>query len=96
MYIVTFCFRYIWEVPVWYKTDKTDDTMAWLVNKSISVSVPSDVNWVILNTNARGFYRVNYETDNWYKIIDTLLNDHTVFSKVDRMKIIDDLTSLSQ
>ena len=67
-----------------------------LVTPAVEFNVKEGTEWLLGNTLARGFYRVNYEADNWEKIINILLTQHNTFHEVDRMKIIDDLTSISQ
>ena len=42
-----------------------------------SVTVPSE-DWVLGNTHQDGFYRVNYDEDNWALLIALLQTDHLV------------------
>ena len=41
-------------------------------------TVPQHSNWVKGNAGLFGFYRVNYDQDNWQALIQQLNTDHTV------------------
>ncbi|XP_063695348.1 endoplasmic reticulum aminopeptidase 1-like [Bolinopsis microptera] len=89
---------YKWHIPFWYQTNEEtgSNKFLWVSEDSVEFETKENTKWILGNSLARGFYRVNYDAENWGKIIDLLHNSHTVFHEVDRMKIIDDLTSISQ
>jgi aminopeptidase N len=89
---------YKWHIPFWYQTNEETGSynFLWVSDNTVEFESKENTKWILGNSLARGFYRVNYDADNWDKIIDLLHNSHTVFHEVDRMKIIDDLTSISQ
>ncbi|KAJ8664402.1 hypothetical protein QAD02_006064 [Eretmocerus hayati] len=68
----------IWYVPINYATQKnanfnTTTPELWLTNKSMDVSLDVGAdNWIILNKQTTGYYRVNYDERNWLLIIDSL------------------------
>lgn len=37
--------------------------------------------WVLANTNVSGYYRVNYDLDNWDRLLTLLDNNHRVSHK---------------
>ena len=77
--------------------EETDNKrLFWLKNQTRTFEIKNGAKWVLGNSLARGFYRVNYDKENWDKIIELLHNSHTTFHEVDRMKIMDDLTAISQ
>ncbi len=43
-----------------------------------------------------GYYRVNYDKQNWLKIIDQLKEDHTVFTSTERAALIFDSFTLAR
>ena len=45
---------------------------------SVSISGVSDQGWVLGNVKQMGYYRVNYDLDNWERLITQLQSDHTV------------------
>lgn len=53
---------------------------AWfyLNNESITITSPTNIDWLKLNKNQVGYYRVNYETDMWVQLSNLLVNDINV------------------
>lgn len=45
-----------------------------------SIPAPEGTNWVIGNPMQYGYYRVNYLSDNWQRLIDQLNSNHEVSS----------------
>lgn len=93
-----------WYVPFTFttKSDKKFDFESrpyWLDNQSeykiIDVSAsPSD--WVIGNLKFSGFYRVNYDSENWNLIIKQLNEDFNEIDVVNRAQLIDDSFNLAR
>ncbi|KAK7461239.1 hypothetical protein BaRGS_00038714, partial [Batillaria attramentaria] len=52
--------------------------------------------WVVLNPQHMGYYRVNYDVDNWRKLSIQLLDDPNVFDPLLRGTLIDDAMSLAE
>lgn len=52
--------------------------------------------WFKLNADAAGYYIVNYDLKNWNKITEQLIQDHKVFSTLDRASIIKDTFTLAE
>lgn len=40
-------------------------------------NLPNDT-WIIANVRQVGYYRVNYDSDNWELLLEQLLDNHTV------------------
>lgn len=40
--------------------------------------LPEDAEWIIANIDQQGYYRVNYDSENWQKLIETLRTNHKV------------------
>merc|ERR1711970_135626 len=51
---------------------------------------------MILNKKATGYYRVNYDTQNWLLIADTLMTNHQAIHPLNRAQIICDVIALSK
>ena len=45
---------------------------------------------------AAGYYRVNYDDQNWRLIIQQLKNDHTKIHVINRAQIIDDVLNIAR
>ncbi|KAK7498964.1 hypothetical protein BaRGS_00009773, partial [Batillaria attramentaria] len=52
--------------------------------------------WILANIQQYGYYRVNYDPQNWNALIKQLIKDHTVIPPVNRAQIIDDAWNLAR
>ena len=99
-----------YEVPISYLTKSDADlkenwepkTKLWLnqMNGKESsaekeLSVPGD-DWIIVNLQETGYYRVTYDDHNWQLLVDQLLTDHTKIHVINRAQILDDLFRLAE
>ncbi|XP_058812563.1 aminopeptidase N-like [Topomyia yanbarensis] len=72
-------------------------TWSWLADRAVRLPMNiSDNNWIILNKQQTGFYRVNYDVQNWYLIIDTLYMNHTTVHRLNRAQLLDDAFQLAR
>lgn len=91
-------FGYKWYVPVTYITDEdpNDPELVWLNMTDGEFALGEAVDWIKVNVNQTGFYRVMYDPDNWKKLIELLHGDHKQLSPADRASLIDDAMVLAQ
>uniref|UniRef100_A0A3Q4GII6 Aminopeptidase n=1 Tax=Neolamprologus brichardi TaxID=32507 RepID=A0A3Q4GII6_NEOBR len=69
-------FNYEWFVPItWIKTGAAKDQY-WLLTKEDMKIGASE--WLIANIDMKGFYRVNYDSENWDRILTKLSTQHQV------------------
>eukprot|EP00092_Neocalanus_flemingeri_P026889 GFUD01029145.1.p1 GENE.GFUD01029145.1~~GFUD01029145.1.p1 ORF type:complete len:1053 (+),score=224.11 GFUD01029145.1:199-3357(+) len=97
---------YTWWVPISWTTtsrgfDKTSPDV-WMnpkdAMKSLDIvldNVSADEP-VIVNVQQTGFYRVNYDVQNWDMISSTLLDDHTKIHRINRAQVMDDAFDLAR
>ena len=52
--------------------------------------------WVVGNLHHSGFYRVNYDQQNWQLLIQQLNNDHKKIHEINRATLIDDSFNLGR
>uniref|UniRef100_A0A8B9LDC1 Aminopeptidase n=1 Tax=Astyanax mexicanus TaxID=7994 RepID=A0A8B9LDC1_ASTMX len=52
--------------------------------------------WLLANINCTGYYRVNYDEENWYKLIDQMETDHHDIPLISRGQLIDDAFNLAR
>jgi aminopeptidase N len=52
--------------------------------------------WYIANIKHAGFYRVNYDQENWNLLIDQLKTDHKLIDSVSRGQLLDDAFTLGR
>ncbi|RZC41831.1 aminopeptidase N-like protein [Asbolus verrucosus] len=95
-----------WYVPISYTVSNENfsdtATKAWLTPSEDLIifdvlSNQSNANWIILNNQQTGFYRINYNDELWRKISESLLNPE--FDGIDVMnrgQIVDDLLNLAR
>uniref|UniRef100_A0A0L8GQ56 Uncharacterized protein n=1 Tax=Octopus bimaculoides TaxID=37653 RepID=A0A0L8GQ56_OCTBM len=103
-------FGYKWQIPFVYTTskewkfNKTAADVIWIDDKVeqptiIDKTLPkmSDKKaWIIGNCKQYGYYRMNYDIDNWEALIEQLNTDHKVIDVINRAQIIDDTWSLAK
>ncbi|XP_070557699.1 aminopeptidase N-like isoform X2 [Ptychodera flava] len=96
---------YTWYVPMTYtfESDLTfDDPLKhfqWLnkeVTGELDLSMASASDWVVVNLNQVGFYRVNYDDENWNRLAEQLKTDHDVIPAQTRTALMDDCFKISQ
>ncbi|XP_022595280.1 aminopeptidase N-like [Seriola dumerili] len=91
-------FNYIWFVPItWMKTG-VEQQQYWLLQKTDTNSKMqvSGQDWVLANTNVSGYFRVNYDPDNWNRLLSLLNTNHQALPIINRAQIIDDAFNLAR
>ncbi|NWV98288.1 AMPN Aminopeptidase, partial [Machaerirhynchus nigripectus] len=92
-------FNYTWIIPITWKTDKSHGNSSyWLTkvtdtNNQFKLNSPS---WLLVNLNVTGYFRVNYNQENWDQLLKQLGTDHEVFPVINRAQIIDDAFNLAR
>ncbi|XP_076261185.1 endoplasmic reticulum aminopeptidase 1-like isoform X2 [Rhynchophorus ferrugineus] len=89
-------YDYKWYIPLTYITSNDSEVTntVWLNMTDIRFEIDPELKWIKANVNQTGFYRVMYEEEMWYALIDLLKNNHTVLSAADRASLIDDAFTL--
>ena len=91
-------FNYIWSVPFNYITNNTPNPSETHWVKSVSDSIETGqqgCTWLKANFGDLGFYRVNYDTQQWNALTNLLNTSHTTLQTADRANLVDDAISLS-
>uniref|UniRef100_A0A8C8HE29 Aminopeptidase n=1 Tax=Oncorhynchus tshawytscha TaxID=74940 RepID=A0A8C8HE29_ONCTS len=91
-------FKYEWIVPIkWIKNGK-DQTPYWLQTKTAThlpmKTLGSD--WMLANTKVSGFFRVNYDSSNWDRLLTQLSTDHEAIPVINRAQVVDDAFNLAR
>ncbi|CAM4627731.1 aminopeptidase N [Caretta caretta] len=93
-------FNYTWIVPVtWMKQQDGTEQMYWLTKTSATSSsfvVAGASNWLLLNINVTGYFRVNYDQENWNKLLSQLVTNYEVIPVINRAQLIDDAFNLAR
>ncbi|XP_060526667.1 aminopeptidase N [Cylas formicarius] len=89
----------LWWVPITILDSQDRQTNAWLSNvkeTTVENALDADVSWFLINVNQTGYYRVNYEVENWKKLMNQLLgNGHVIFTPTNRAQMLDDALNLA-
>ncbi|XP_049870007.1 aminopeptidase N-like [Pectinophora gossypiella] len=94
-----------WHVPInWVlSTNVTfNDTspQAWIPPSfpAVAIDIPglSEAEWIIVNKQQTGYYRVNYDTDNWQALANVLNSSHLSIHVLNRAQIVDDSFNLAR
>ncbi|PSN55624.1 hypothetical protein C0J52_04058 [Blattella germanica] len=91
-------YGYKWEVPISYITSESNEIQRdWLFskNESVSIEVPESAAWYKINCHQKGYYRVNYDKENWRKLSEQLMTDMSALDISDRAHLLQDVFSLA-
>ncbi|XP_054280096.1 thyrotropin-releasing hormone-degrading ectoenzyme-like [Macrosteles quadrilineatus] len=84
----------LWWVPVTYSLQGSPNVNRVWLEPSGNFSVrKSSSNWILLNLNQTGFYRVNYTSGLWQALSAQLSSDLTQLPRLSRAQLIDDVFS---
>ncbi|XP_056135222.1 aminopeptidase Ey-like isoform X2 [Lampris incognitus] len=92
-------FNYEWFIPItWIKTGAVQKQY-WLLKKedtNANMTISGDRDWLLANINMTGYYRVNYDSDNWERLLAKLDTAHKEIPEINRARIIDDAFNLAR
>uniref|UniRef100_A0A667X644 Aminopeptidase n=1 Tax=Myripristis murdjan TaxID=586833 RepID=A0A667X644_9TELE len=91
-------YSYEWFVPItWAKADGVEQQY-WLLKKedtNTKMTIGTG-EWLLANINMTGFYRVNYDSENWERLLTKLSSQHQDIPVINRAQIIDDAFNLAR
>ncbi|XP_010225771.1 PREDICTED: glutamyl aminopeptidase [Tinamus guttatus] len=88
---------YKWNIPVKWGLGSSVNYTFYNKSDSAGITIQSSPNpFVKINADHIGFYRVNYDSQNWADLANLLVINHTIFSAADRAGILDDAFSLAR
>ncbi|XP_065223050.1 aminopeptidase N-like [Planococcus citri] len=91
-----------WIVPLTYTTKSQQQfsnlqPVDWsFADKSTKLTGFNKLDWILFNLKRTGYYRVNYDPENWKLLIDQLMEDHTKIHVLNRAQLIDDALTLAE
>ncbi|NXW77625.1 AMPN Aminopeptidase, partial [Hirundo rustica] len=92
-------FNYTWIIPITWMTGSSHGNSTYWLTKvtgtpnEFKLSSPS---WLLLNLDVTGYFRVNYNRENWEQLLNQLSTNHMVFPVINRAQIIDDAFNLAR
>ncbi|TSL68185.1 Aminopeptidase N [Bagarius yarrelli] len=91
-------FSYEWFIPIkWMKTGVEQEQL-WLLQKS-AMHKPLKARkdeWILANLNVSGYYRVNYDSENWERLLGQLTTNHQKIPVINRAQILSDAFTLAR
>ncbi|XP_051978899.1 aminopeptidase N-like isoform X3 [Xyrauchen texanus] len=92
-------FNYEWIVPINWMKAEVEQSRFWLLERTGINEFPQNTTgneWVLVNLNITGYFRVNYDTDNWEHLLNQLTENHKVIPVINRAQIVDDAFNLAR
>ncbi|XP_076823238.1 aminopeptidase N-like [Clavelina lepadiformis] len=87
-------YGYEWVVPFWF-TNELGENLQWILGGGeITVNMGGD--YIIGNSGAFGYYRVNYDSNIWGRITNVLNTDYEKINVKNRAQLIDDAFNLAR
>ncbi|XP_077329964.1 aminopeptidase N-like [Lithobates pipiens] len=91
-------FEYIWKVPISYLKNNGQTGTFWL-NQALDRDGVFNITqneWILVNIDVTGYYRVNYDDRNWDNLLNQLDTDRFKIPLINRAQIIDDAFNLAR
>ncbi|XP_074482007.1 thyrotropin-releasing hormone-degrading ectoenzyme-like [Sebastes fasciatus] len=91
-----------WQVPLTVAVGNTSsvsaETLIWINNRTEThrIGQMDDNTWLLGNINQTGYFRVNYDFQNWKLLIQQLHNNPEIISVGNRAGLIDDAFNLAR
>ncbi|XP_063820233.1 aminopeptidase Q [Pseudophryne corroboree] len=85
--------NHTWFIPVSWMKNGVEQPTIWLDTRTKIIpemKTTSDDEWVILNINVTGYYRINYDSKNWNNLAKKLEEETEVLPVVNRVQLIED------
>ncbi|KAM7396135.1 hypothetical protein PAMP_019203 [Pampus punctatissimus] len=91
-------YNYEWIVPIKWLKNGTMQQPKWLTSKTATFEdmKVSGADWVVVNHNVVGYYRVNYDQGNWNRLLTALSTNHTQIPVINRAQLVDDAFNLAR
>uniref|UniRef100_A0A8C1Q2P2 Aminopeptidase n=1 Tax=Cyprinus carpio TaxID=7962 RepID=A0A8C1Q2P2_CYPCA len=90
-------YNYEWFVPITWMKSGSNMGQHWLLTKTaLYEPMKTGTDWLLANLNVMGYYRVNYDPQNWERLLTQLTTDHKVIPVLNRGQIIDDAFNLAR
>ena len=93
-----------WYVPISFATASNPDfnstkPTSWMTNNETTkriTGLPESDEWVIFNNLQTGYYKVNYDLNNWKRIGNQLKTNYSKIATLNRAQVIDDSLDLAR
>ncbi|XP_017284424.1 alanyl (membrane) aminopeptidase a [Kryptolebias marmoratus] len=89
----------LWLIPIQYMTAIAPPDFHWLDRRGpvkIAKFISKKGEWILANINSTGYYRVNYNPENWHRLLTQLEADLDRIPLMNRGQLIDDAFNLAR
>nr|XP_020470344.1 aminopeptidase N-like isoform X2 [Monopterus albus] len=88
-----------WYIPIRVMSNTSDSSLVWLdtsapVKKDKFLSKSGE--WILANVNCTGYYRVNYNPENWERLLTQLETNPRRIPLMNRGQLVDDAFNLAR
>ncbi|KAG7473239.1 hypothetical protein MATL_G00093590 [Megalops atlanticus] len=92
-------YNFLWHIPIRLMKSNKGLTQDFLNEKgpvTKEVYETTGKEWILANVNCTGYFRVNYNQENWERLLQQLIDDHHEIPVINRGQLIDDAFNLAR
>lgn len=88
----------LWQIPIRVKTASGKTALEWVFTQNVmkEMFISKKGEWILANVNCTGFYRVNYDLENWARLLNELEDNPQNIPLLNRGQLIDDAFNLAR
>ncbi|KAM9351954.1 alanyl (membrane) aminopeptidase-like b [Symphorus nematophorus] len=89
---------FVWIIPIRVMSNTSDSILIDMVEKQVFKDAVESKNgeWILANVNCTGYYRVNYNPENWERLLTQLETNPDRIPVMNRGQLIDDAFNLAR
>ncbi|KAI3371702.1 hypothetical protein L3Q82_024267 [Scortum barcoo] len=88
-----------WHVPIRVMSEVSDSRLVWLETSNTETKdefISKEGEWILANVNCTGYYRVNYNSLNWQRLLFQLESNRDLIPLMNRGQLVDDAFNLAR
>ncbi|XP_016530057.1 alanyl (membrane) aminopeptidase-like b isoform X1 [Poecilia formosa] len=89
----------LWKIPITYTTNISEPNDFWLGERErdgMDELISKKGEWILVNINTTGYYRVNYNVENWDRLLWQLETNPSRIPLMNRAQLVDDAFNLAR
>ncbi|XP_049580065.1 alanyl (membrane) aminopeptidase-like b [Syngnathus scovelli] len=89
---------HLWHIPIRVMSNTSETSFLWLKTRRAVKDqfLSKRGEWILVNVNCNGYYRVNYNPENWEKLLNQLESNPNRIPVMNRGQLIDDAFHLAR
>uniref|UniRef100_A0A4W6ENH2 Aminopeptidase n=1 Tax=Lates calcarifer TaxID=8187 RepID=A0A4W6ENH2_LATCA len=85
-----------WYIPIRVMSNTMGPSLVWLETTDTDEFISKNGEWILANVNCTGYYRVNYNQENWDSLLTQLVTNPHRIPLMNRGQLIDDAFNLAR